>query len=186
MKARLINETIERGKKIVGIDTDEGFQQLIKSWTDKGIKFGWMFFKGNDMEKKREYFKKYHKYLGKYLDDLHKAGVPYEDMNFWGDHVDIKSYRISKGNWSLFMCLTREDAENLVKIIENMVPGSQDFGIQEDKENINLSEKMHIENDPEHAKWYKEHEIRTGQKRKTDLDFLDKIEETRKKLKLIK
>jgi len=186
MKAKFVNEEIERGKKPIGQRSPEGIDQLIKKWEAKGLKFGHFFFEGDQMEKTRNLFSKYYPYIEKYLNKLHAVGVKWEDMKLWGDHVDVKSYRISKGNWSLFQCLSKEDAESLIKILENITTGNQTFIISEDKENINLMDKIHIESDPEHRKWQEEYDKRHGNKRRTDLDFLDKIEETRKKLKTIK
>jgi len=186
MKAKFVNEKFEKGKNPVGLDSPEGIDHLIETWQKKGMKFGWMFFEGGEMEKKREFLGKYHKYIQKYLEQLNEAGVPWKDMTFWGDHVDIKSYRLSKSNWSLFQCITRKDAEDLLKVLENITTGNQTFHIEEDKESINLSDKIHIESDPEHKKWAEEYAKRKGEKRRTDLDFLDGIKETRKKLDLIR
>lgn len=187
MKAKFINETFEKGKKPVGMDSLAGIDHWIDSWQNKGMKFGWMFFQGDEIEKKKDFVSKYHQYIDKYLNQLNEAGVPWKDMTFWGDHVDIKSYRIGKGNWSLFQCITREDAENLIKILKNITTGNQEFHVEEDKESINLSDKIHRESDPEHRKWEDEYAQKKGyKKRRNDLDFLDGIKETRKKLKSIK
>ena len=186
MKAKFVNETFEKGKKPVGMDSPEGLDHLIDTWKKKGIKFGWMFDKGEEREKKREFLGKYHQYIEKYLKQLNEAGVPWKDMTLWGDHVDVKSYQITKGNWSLFHCLTRDDAEKLIKILENITTGNQTFNISDERESINLSDKIHLESDPEHVKWQENYEKATGNKRRTDLDFLENIKETRKKLDSIK
>lgn len=185
MKAKFVNEKFDKEKKPVGITSDEGIDQIIKSWQKKGIKFGWQFFEGDEKEKRREYLSKYHKYVEKYLNRLHEAGVPWDDMTYWGDHVDIKSYQISKGNWSLFHCITKEDAEMLVKVLENLTTGNQTFNISEEREHISLGEVVYRDADPEVDKWYSELENRKGEKRRTEVDFLDKIEKTRQKLKSI-
>ena len=184
MKAKFVNETFEKGKKPVGMDSQEGIDQLLNRFEKKGIKIGWQLRDPKEGNK-REFFGEYHNYIEKYLEKLNKAGVEWKNMTLWGDHVDVQSYQIMKGNWSLFHCLTREDAEMLINILENIATGNQSYNISEDKENINLSDKIHIETDPEHKKWIENYEKRKGEKRRTDLDFLDKIEETRKKLKTI-
>lgn len=184
MKAKFVNEKFDRDKKPVGLSSDEGIDQLIKSWQDKGIKFGFMFFSGDQMDKKRDYLGKYHKYIEKYLDKLNKAGVPWEHMTLWGDHVDVKAYQITKGNWALFKCLTKEDAEAVVNVIENMVTGNQTYNISEDREHINMNDQIHMDSDSKHSDWEEAYQKVHG-KRRTELDFLDNIEETRKKLKSI-
>lgn len=186
MKAKLVTEEITRGKMPIGRTSDQGIDSLIKSWEKKGINFGHLFFSGNQVEEKREFFSKYSTYIEKYLNQLNKAGVPWDKMTFWGDHVDIKAYQITKGNWSLFHCLTKEDAELLVSVLKNITTGSQNFYITEEREHINLSDKIHMETDSEHRKWMESFEKRQGETRRTDLDFLENIEETRKKLKSIK
>jgi hypothetical protein len=187
MKAKFVYERFEKGKKPVGLDSPEGIDHLIETWQKRGIKFGHLFFLGPDVEKKREFFSKYHTYIEKYMKQINEAGVPYEHMTLWGDHVDIRSYQIAKGNWSLFHCLTEDDAKKVIKVLEGITTGNQNFNISEERENINLSDKIHRESDPEHRKWEDEYyKKKGGEKRKTDLDFLDKIEETRKKLDSIK
>lgn len=185
MKAKFVNKEIKRGKKPIGLDSSEGIDRFIKFWQKKGLKFGHFFFQGNEVKKTRNLFSKYYSYIEKYLNKLHDVGVKWEDITLLGDHVVIKSYRISKGNWSLFQCLTKEDAENLIKILENITTGNQTFTISEDTENINLVDKINRESDPEERKWIEKMEKRTGEKRRTDLDFLDHIKETRKKIKSI-
>ena len=186
MKAKFINEVFDKEKKPIGSSSEEGIDHLIEVWQKNGIKFGHLFFEGDYVEKNRKFFSKYHKYIEKYLKQLNEAGVPWEDMKLWGDHVDIKSYRIGKGNWSLFQCISRKDAESLIKILENITTGNQTYHIEEDRESINLSDKIHMESDPEHRKWNEEMDRKIGEKRRTDLDFLDGIKETRKKLDSIK
>jgi hypothetical protein len=186
MKAQFINEVLERGKKPIGIKSSAGINRVINEWQKKGLKFGHFFFEGDQVEKTRDLFSKYYPYIEKYLNKLHNAGVEWKDMTLWGDHVDIKSYRISKGNWSLFQCLKEEDAKNLINVLENITTGNQAFNISEDKENINLMDKIRREIDPEEREWIELREKQSGEKRRTDLDFLDHIEETRKKLNQIK
>ena len=158
---------------------------MIKKWQDKGIKFGWQFFSGDEMEKKREYLAKYHTYIEKYLDKLHEAGVPWENITFWGDHLDVKTWQLLKGNWALFHCITEEDAKMVKKVIENMTTGNTPVNISEDRDHIGLGDSVYRDSDPEHAKWMADYETRHGEKRRTDLDFLEHIKETRKKLKSI-
>jgi hypothetical protein len=183
MRAKLIREEFKKGAKPVGISTEEGVDYLIKKWQKTGLKFGWQFFDGDEREKKREFFSKYYPLIEKYLNKIHEAGVPWEHITFWGDHLEVKTYQLIKGNWALFHCITKKDAELVKKVIENMTTGGGAINIREDSDHIQLGETIMRESDPEHNEWIKKHEKNTGEKRKTDLDFLDGIEEIRRKLK---
>jgi hypothetical protein len=185
MRAKKVYEEIKRGKKPVGSDSPEFIDLLIKKWQNKGLKFGWMFFKGDEVDKKREYLGKYHTYIEKYLNKLHEAGVPWENITFWGDHLDVKSYQLLKGNWSLFHCITEEDAKLVKKVLENMTAGNTPIYIKEDREHINIGDSIYRDSDPQYAKWIKDYEDMKGEKRETDLHFLEHIEEMRNKLKSI-
>lgn len=186
MRAKKVYEAqFEKGKKPVGMESPEGIDNWIKSWQDKGLNFGWQFFKGDDEQGKREFVGKYHPQIEKYLKKLNEVGVPYENMTLWGDHIDVKTYQLLKGNWALFHCLTEEDAEMVKKVIENMTTGNSNIYIKEDRDHVNLSDAIHKETDEDHRKWMERMEKSTGEKRRTDVDFLEHIEETRKKLKSI-
>lgn len=183
MKAKYIHEAFKKDQKPVGMSSDEGIDAFLKKMGEKGIKIGWRLEKE---ENDRAFIGKYAPYIEKYLNKLHEAGVPWENITLWGDHADVKSWQILKGNWGLFHCITEEDAHRLVKIIDNMIPTNSNFVISEDREHINFSDRIHMESDPEHRKWMEDYAKRKGEKRKTDLDFLDHIQETRKKIDSMK
>ena len=120
------------------------------------------------------------------MNKLHEAGVPWENIKFWGDHLDVKTWQLLKGNWSLFHCITKEDAELVRDVIQDMTTGGGAIQISEENDHIDLGDQIRYESDPEHRKWTDMRAEKTGGKRRTDLSFLDNIEETRKKLKSIK
>lgn len=187
MRAKKVYESkFQKGKKPVGMDSPEGIDRWIKSWQNKGVKFGWQFFQGDDVEKKRDFVGKYYKQIDKYLNKLNEVGVPFDNITMWGDHLDVKTYQLLKGNWSLFHCLTEEDAKMVKKVIENMTTGSTPVNITEDSDHINISEAILRETDKEHKEWMERRkELNPEGYYGTDLDFLDKIQDTRKKLKSI-
>lgn len=186
MKAKFIYEKFDRDKKPVGMSSSEGIDQWIEKWKKKGLRFGWQFFDDDKKESKREFVSRYHQYIDKYLNKLHEVGIPWENMQFWGDHLDVKTWQLLKGNWSLFHCITKEDAELVKNVIQDMTTGGGTIHISEDNDHIDLADQIHYESDPEHRKWTDRRFEKTGEKRRTDLSFLENIEETRKKLKSIK
>ena len=186
MKARKIYETqFKKGQKPVGMDSESGMDHWIEKWQDKGLNFGWQYFKDKDEHNARDFTRRYHREIEKYLKLLNEAGIPYANMTLWGDHIDAKTYQLLKGNWALFHCITEEDAKMVKEFIENMTTGNSNIVIKEDRDHINIADRIHKETDEDHRKWMERMEKSTGEKRRTDLDFLDKIHDIRKKLRSI-
>ena len=99
VKTKLFNELEEKG---ISINLD---------WSSTGIE------KERTIENIYEFMKS--------IDKLLKAGLTYKDMEIsHHDSINIKVIRVMAGNRVIHECLTKEDANILIKAIKNFTAGA--------------------------------------------------------------
>lgn len=172
MKAKFVNEKIERGKKPFGLTSKDGQEALLNRLRDKGIYiwFGW----DKDEEQVPKLAENW-AHIEPFIELLHEVGVKYEDMELshW-DHVAVKTWQIMSGNHVVAHALTEKDAEFVMKVMESFCTMRGEWSTEQDgREHIHWSSDV----------WQKLNKdspyIRDA--RPSEFEFVKNLEKNRKK-----